>query len=117
MSLRPSSITLAAVLGTAVLVAGCGPTATSSPSTLVPVTSPSIAAPASPSAPATAAPTAAPSSNAPAASPSALPTPVDPATISLSLEPYAKVGGGPLAIAAPRDGSGRLFVAAQDGRL
>jgi glucose/arabinose dehydrogenase len=35
--------------------------------------------------------------------------------LSLTLEPYATVKGGPLAIIAPRDGSGRLFVASQDG--
>lgn len=34
---------------------------------------------------------------------------------SVTLEPYAAVKGGPLAIVAPRDGSGRLFVASQDG--
>jgi glucose/arabinose dehydrogenase len=33
------------------------------------------------------------------------------------LEPFAKVDGGALAIAAPEDGTGRLFVAAQDGRI
>ncbi len=35
----------------------------------------------------------------------------------MTLEPFATVPGGPLAIAAPRDGSGRLFVAAQDGKV
>jgi glucose/arabinose dehydrogenase len=40
----------------------------------------------------------------------------DPAAVNVSLEPFAHVPGGPLAIAAPDDGSGRLFVAAQDGR-
>lgn len=34
---------------------------------------------------------------------------------SVTLEPYATVKGGPLAIVAPRDGTGRLFVASQDG--
>lgn len=36
---------------------------------------------------------------------------------TVALQPFAKVDGGPLAIAAPDDGSGRLFVAAQDGRI
>jgi glucose/arabinose dehydrogenase len=35
--------------------------------------------------------------------------------LAVTLEPYATVKGGPLAIVAPRDGSGRLFVASQDG--
>jgi glucose/arabinose dehydrogenase len=35
--------------------------------------------------------------------------------LSVTLEPYATVKGGPLAIVAPRDGTGRLFVASQDG--
>ncbi|HJW22886.1 MAG TPA: PQQ-dependent sugar dehydrogenase [Candidatus Limnocylindrales bacterium] len=34
----------------------------------------------------------------------------------MTLQPYARVAGGPLAITWPDDGSGRLFVAAQDGR-
>jgi glucose/arabinose dehydrogenase len=36
--------------------------------------------------------------------------------LAIALEPFASVPGGPLAIAAPNDGSGRLFVAAQDGK-
>ena len=35
----------------------------------------------------------------------------------MSLEPFTNVKGSPLAIAAPDDGSGRLFVVAQDGRI
>jgi glucose/arabinose dehydrogenase len=37
--------------------------------------------------------------------------------IAISLEPFATVPGGPLAITAPDDGTGRLFVAAQDGKV
>jgi glucose/arabinose dehydrogenase len=59
--------------------------------------------------PATAHPTA---SRAPGASGDSF----DPARVTVSLEPYATVPGGPLAIVAPHDGSSRLFVAAQDGR-
>jgi glucose/arabinose dehydrogenase len=33
----------------------------------------------------------------------------------VSLQPYATVPGGPLAFTAPRDGSGRFFIPAQDG--
>src|SRR5438874_1210821 len=40
----------------------------------------------------------------------------DPTAISITLRSYASVPGGPLAIVAPHDGSGRLFVASQDGR-
>jgi glucose/arabinose dehydrogenase len=42
--------------------------------------------------------------------------PFDPSRVSVTLQPFATVPGGPLAIAAPDDGSGRLFVASQDGR-
>ena len=44
-----------------------------------------------------------------------LPTIVPP--ISVTLEPFASVSGGPLSIAAPDDGTGRLFIASQDGRI
>ncbi|HET9681027.1 MAG TPA: PQQ-dependent sugar dehydrogenase, partial [Candidatus Limnocylindrales bacterium] len=83
---------------------------------------------ASPSAPrgsgglATAAQSAASSQGHATAGPSAAPTtshppaPFDPTTVRVELDPYASVPGGPLAIAWPDDGSGRLFVAAQDGR-
>lgn len=37
--------------------------------------------------------------------------------IAITLEPFAQVPGGPLAVAAPDDGTGRLFVAAQDGKV
>src|SRR5512132_3057325 len=50
------------------------------------------------------------------ASPDSSVAPFDVTAVSVSLEPFAKVPGGPLAITAPRDGSGRLFVASQDGR-
>ena len=39
------------------------------------------------------------------------------ANVAVSLEPYAKIPGGPLAFAAPDDGSGRLFVATQAGQI
>ncbi|HEY2887017.1 MAG TPA: PQQ-dependent sugar dehydrogenase [Candidatus Limnocylindrales bacterium] len=37
--------------------------------------------------------------------------------MSVTLTPFVKVSGGPLAIVAPPDGSGRLFVATQDGHV
>jgi glucose/arabinose dehydrogenase len=43
--------------------------------------------------------------------------PFDAANVAVSLTPYVHVDGGPLAIVAPPDGSGRLFVATQDGRI
>ena len=43
--------------------------------------------------------------------------PIDISKVAVSLQPFARVEGGPLAIAAPDDGTGRLFVAAQDGRI
>jgi glucose/arabinose dehydrogenase len=39
------------------------------------------------------------------------------AHVAVSLTTYVHVGGGPLAIVTPPDGSGRLFVATQDGRI
>jgi glucose/arabinose dehydrogenase len=61
-----------------------------------------------------------PASSQPARSPSLQATGAagsfDPTRVTLSLVPFAIVAGGPLAITAPRDGTGRLFVASQDGR-
>ncbi|HYK94772.1 MAG TPA: PQQ-dependent sugar dehydrogenase [Candidatus Dormibacteraeota bacterium] len=58
---------------------------------------------------------------APTMTPAPTPTPAARPTgapaFSVSLQPFAKVVGGPLAIAAPDDGTGRQFVAAQDGRI
>jgi glucose/arabinose dehydrogenase len=39
------------------------------------------------------------------------------AGFALTLEPFAKIDGSPLAMTPADDGSGRLFVAAQDGRI
>jgi glucose/arabinose dehydrogenase len=41
--------------------------------------------------------------------------PLDLAHLGVALEPYAVIKGRPLAIVSPPDGSGRLFVASQDG--
>jgi len=38
-------------------------------------------------------------------------------SLAVTLEPFTTVQGSPLAIAAPDDGSGRLFVVGQDGRI
>jgi glucose/arabinose dehydrogenase len=37
--------------------------------------------------------------------------------LAMSLEPFTHIEGSPLAIAAPDDGSGRLFVVAQEGHI
>lgn len=55
-------------------------------------------------------------SPSPSPSPSAAPI-FDPEAVSVTLESVATVSGGPLAFAAPDDGSGRLFIAAKDGRI
>ena len=39
------------------------------------------------------------------------------AHLSVTLEPFANVPGGPLAMAAPDDGTGRLFVASKNGKI
>lgn len=58
------------------------------------------------------------SPSAPGASAAASPEPpFDASHVAVTLEPYAHVDGGPLAFAAPHDGSSRLFVASQDGRV
>jgi glucose/arabinose dehydrogenase len=41
----------------------------------------------------------------------------DPAAVGIELEPVIDIPGAPLAIAAPNDGSDRLFVAEQGGRI
>ena len=74
-------------------------------------------------------PTTAPSTGSPSASvpttaaaATASPQPVssgspDLAHLAVTLDPYVQVAGGPLGIDAPDDGSGRLFVIAQDGKI
>ncbi len=85
--------------------AACGPTASPTPSRGTQSPSP----PATPSRP-VASPTT-------ALSPTSTPTPLDLARLAVTLQPFATVPGGPLAFTAPADGSGRLFVAAQDGTV
>lgn len=79
-------------------------------STATPVPSATATEPA----PSTAAPSATPTSGT--VTPSGSAAPFDATAVVISLERVATVPGGPLAITAPHDGSGRLFVAAQDGR-
>jgi glucose/arabinose dehydrogenase len=102
-----------ALAAAALLGASCGTsTSTPAPSASGPSAGgPPASAPASTSGPGQ------PSGGAtvtPGSSASAQP-PFDPARVAVALQPYATVSGGPLAITAPRDGTGRLFVASQDG--
>jgi glucose/arabinose dehydrogenase len=71
-------------------------------------------------------PSPAPTRTTPAASPSSAstatpgastPSPFDPTAVSIRLEKVASVAGGPLAFAAPADGTDRMFIAAKDGRV
>jgi len=41
----------------------------------------------------------------------------DPSKIAVELDPVAEIAGSPLSIAAPDDGSGRLFVADKGGPI
>lgn len=101
---RPRLACLAAVL-VALGMAGCStqPVQTSGPPASGP--SPTATAPASEP--------AATASTAPAASMG----PLDLDHVAITLEPFAAVEGGPLDIVAAGDGSGRLFIVAQDGRI
>ncbi|HLO36186.1 MAG TPA: PQQ-dependent sugar dehydrogenase, partial [Candidatus Deferrimicrobium sp.] len=93
---------------TTVIAVGCG--TTSGPATTIPSAS---------SGPTAA--TATPAGSAGSASPSAAVSPAarsfDPGRVAVSLEPYADGLSAPLAISNAGDGSGRLFVAEQGGRI
>ncbi len=91
-----------------VLVAACNGASPSSPASALPAETrtPTASATASGPLPTGATPSTGPRSD-----------PFDPAAISVALVPVATVAGGPLAFAAPNDGSGRVLVAAKDGRI
>ena len=61
-------------------------------------------------------PSAAPQTPGPGATQRAS-TPPNSLDFAVALERFAEVQGGPLAIAAPNDGTGRLFVASQAGQI
>jgi glucose/arabinose dehydrogenase len=103
---RPTRILTTLAVASAVLLTACGDrsaTQTASPAGTARATAGATSGAATPD-----------RSTAPPRSPA---SDLDLSSISITLEPFAEVAGGPLAIAAPDDGTGRLFVAAQDGRI
>jgi glucose/arabinose dehydrogenase len=95
----------ATALGLAVILAACtGPDQTAAPTG---------------GAPPTTAPTATelgtPTAGVPSGPPTPTAAPIDLTGVSVTLEPFATVPGPALAMAAPDDGTGRLFVATQNG--
>ncbi len=102
----------AAATGVASLLAlaACSPTAIGP--TFSPQATPTSAATLTPTSPTAAAPT-----SAPAPSPVGSPGPFVAANVQVAGEIVGKVNGNALAIAAPDDGSGRLFVAGQQGQI
>jgi glucose/arabinose dehydrogenase len=93
----------AALVAAAAIAIGCT-TTTPSASPAVTATSPA-STPASPGAP------------IPSLTSNPTDAPFVAANVRVTLQPLATVPGGALAIAAPDDGSGRLFVATQQGRV
>jgi glucose/arabinose dehydrogenase len=88
--LAPAALLVAAIV---ILAAACQPTFPSIPSQPSPTRQAGPTGPVGPTSP---------------------PTTVD---YRVEVKPFAQVAGGPLAIAAPHDGSGRLFVASQAGQI
>ena len=104
MRQRPSRLTVLAALACVVVAActnGSVPTGTPGSNATTPP------------------PTAAPGSLPPGATPAPASSsgPVDLHKLAITLEPFTSIDGSPLAIAAPDDGTGRLFVVGQDGRI
>jgi glucose/arabinose dehydrogenase len=89
------------------LAAACGPGGGAAPP----------AASAVPSASPTARPGGSDGPSVTSAPPTASPTPFDPAAASFALELVAEIPGRPLAVVNAGDGTGRLFVAEQGGRV
>lgn len=91
------------------------PEASSQPSASAPVATPTASA-SSPGSSPSPSPTPAPTlTSAPTPEPPA--TDFDPARVSVDLKSIAKIAGQPLAVTNAGDGSGRLFIADQDGRI
>jgi glucose/arabinose dehydrogenase len=85
-------------------IAGC-----TNPSSASPTATPGV------SAGATGNPTSTPGAASP--EPASSTESKDLSKLHVTLEKFTSVEGGPLAIAAPNDGTGRLFIVAQDGRI
>jgi glucose/arabinose dehydrogenase len=102
----------ALALALALAVGACsGNRSSPSPTASGPDASPSASAPPEPS---STSPAPSSGSVAPSASPA---TAFDPARIGVELEPFLDGFDAPLAVVDAGDGSGRLFVAEQDGRI
>jgi glucose/arabinose dehydrogenase len=97
---------LAGAIALAAVIAGCVPT-----SNLTPV--PSSPTPSFPSS-SVGGPSASPAATAAATPPEG---PFIAANVAVNVTQFAKVNGAALAIAAPEDGTGRLFVATQQGQI
>ena len=113
MTHRPARTLLIAAVAAALATSACQsatPSAAPSATTLPQATA--VATSATPTPAPFLTPGIGPDRSAPAASPAPRLS-----HISVTLEPFANVSGGPLAMAAPDDGTGRLFVASQDGKI
>jgi glucose/arabinose dehydrogenase len=95
----------AGVLALVLVTAGCGPASVAPPATDAP---PDGTPPVATALPRT--PPSGPSEPNPA-------TPFDPTAVTIALEEVVPLPGAPVAIAAPHDGSGRLFVAERGGQV
>ena len=100
---------LPTLLTVALAAAACSPGQTSAPTSSA---RPGATPPSGSGGPAGSA-TAAPASSGPAGSAG----PLDLESLTVTLEPFVTIQGGPLAMTAPDDGSDRLFVASQNGRI
>jgi glucose/arabinose dehydrogenase len=111
MTTRGPRRVLAILLIATFIASACSPTQTASPNPSPGVAvSPSVAPTSEPSP----SPTPTPE---PTPAPTPTPVPFDPAAVSVTLDKIATVPGRPLTIANAGDGSGRLFVAGQDGSV
>ncbi len=95
----------AGVLALVLVTAGCGPASVAPPATDAP---PDGTPPVATALPRT--PPSGPSEPNPA-------TPFDPTAVTIALEEVVPLPGAPVTIAAPHDGSGRLFVAERGGQV
>ena len=107
----PRPTRFAVVLGLAALLVACGDRSTTPTGPASRTPDPAVSSPAATGAP-SGTPNPAETDNAPDPGGG-----LDLTGLAITLEPFSEVSGGPLAMTAPDDGTGRLFVAAQDGRI